>query len=65
MNDSLDEGVFSGFDFLHPRCLPGPVVEVAVSRAKVTGTQTLWPLEQEQRLNQQQMGGCALGDGSS
>lgn len=59
----LDEGIFSGFDFLDPSCLSGPALEVAVSRAKVTGTQTLWPLEQEQRLNQQ-IGGCALGNGS-
>lgn len=53
--EDLDEGVFSGFDFLDPSCLPGPAPEVAVSRAKVTGTQTLWPLAQEQRLNKQQM----------
>lgn len=53
--EDLDDGVFSGFDFLDLSSLPGPALEAAVSRAKVTGTQTLWPLEQEQRLNQQQM----------
>lgn len=62
--EGLDEAVFSGLDFLDPSWLPGPALEVSVSRAKVTGTQTLWPLEQEQRLNQQRMGGCALGNGS-
>lgn len=43
--EDLDEGAFSGFDFLDPSCLPGPALEVAVSRAEVTGTQTPWSLE--------------------
>lgn len=39
--EGLDEAVFSGFDFLDPSWLPGPALEGALYRAKVTGTQTL------------------------